>query len=299
MPNVDTCVRLCEEAICVENHNDITDRIFSLSYRNKVIIFRNKTRDEIYDSISNYKRVIRTAIIDRFSSFGLDENRITIEHGNSNNRVGADLFFTLPNGDIVDIEVKFGSHTDKAIGMDSFTRIFGTDCFSNSLNLETRRMWLRRYIDDRSNLKQYILRNDTLNEAVSKFNDHIDNQDYSLTPSQQQFMENLVINNSGGTNISNNHYLRFNILGNNMSDMETIQTGIGRWLVDRVNAVVNETDRVNIYTKNHSSSVHVKYVLNWKNNYKHNNESLQAKLGFGSPSWNVWVTVEIITISNQ
>lgn len=291
MPNVDECVRLCENAL-VEDL-ELNSRLISrLDSNLRVHLFRNKDVYFIQKSLSNSKRVIQQKIIDSFYS-DFSVNEIKLIKGSKNNKEGADLIHILPSGEIVEIEVKFGQATDKNIGMEQFNNIFGTSVFQDNLNLNARKYLFSKFLQHENVSKHTQELNSILNDVIFEFNQHLEDIGYKLDSSRQNYMENLIINNSGSNQKTNSHFLKFIIKGETMRDVDNLPVGIGTWLIDKVHLIDSNVKRVNVYIKNHHTKIMIKYVLNWKNNYKYNGKSYPAKLGFGTPNWNVWIKVEI------
>ena len=133
-----------------------------------------------------------------------------------------------------------------------------------------------------------------INNAIKVFNKHIELQDSTLTSDQQKYMEQEIINNSGNS-LKNykDYYLKFTLTGINFSDTKQIQTGKGYWIVQKAKTLNEDTRRANIFVFNPETNTRIKYTLNWKNNYKSKSVKFPAKLGFGSSSWNVWISVEV------
>lgn len=291
MPDVDMCVRLCENAL-VEGLELNSSLISELDQGQRVHLFRNKRLDFIQNTLRNSKRVIEQKILDSFYS-DVKIKEIKLQKGSNNNKEGADLFHILPNGDIVEIEVKFGQATDKNIGMEQFKNIFGSSVFQDNLNLDTRKKLFSKFLEHNNESIHNKNLFNILNDSIQKFNQHLEDINYKLDSTKQNYMENLIINNSGSDERTYNHFLKFIIKGDSMRDVDNLPTGIGSWLIDKVNFIDSNIRRVNVFVKNHETKIMIKYVLNWKNNYKYNGISYSAKLGFGTPNWNVWIKVEI------
>jgi len=291
MPDVDYCVRLCEDAL-IENLELNSKKIFELYDLNKVSLFRNKDIKFVENTLRNSKRVIETKIIDVFYD-GKKNFDIKLEKSSNDNKKGADLFHILPNNKIVDIEVKFGQETDKNIGMAQFSKIFSTNIFADNLDVNQRKVWLQDFLITNNQLDQFEKLNIILNDSINHFNIHINEKNYLLTKEEQRYMEDLLFNNSGSISHDENYFIKFIIKGDTMRDVDNLPTNKGSWLIDEIRKIDSQNKRVNLFVKNHDTKIMIKFVLNWKNNYKYNGQSFPAKLGFGSPNWNVWINVEI------
>ena len=300
MPNVDSCVREAEAGLC-SNHFEHALHISRLSNNLRVQIFRNKSVEEIDKILQQCSETVRACIIDKFyddSKEKISIDDIIIASSSNNNRDGADLIHVLPDKKIISIEVKFGAQTDRNIGMQVFEKIFSSHVFTNALSINNRRAWLSKFDRDSNEENQFNRLQNALNEAIDIFNIEQKNKNFKLTQTEQKYMENIIINASGSSDFLNkyDYYLKFVLDGEDFNSFSRIITGVGSWIVQSVNKLSDNIKRVNVFVNNYDTNTQIKYTLNWKNNYKYNGKSLMAKLGFGSPSWNVWITVEITTL---
>ena len=300
MPNVDSCVREAEAGLCEERQTHAS-RIAAISNSLRVMVFRFKSAQEIDNILQRCSETVKACIIDKFynglkNKISIDE--IVLKPSSDDNKEGADLVHVLPNGEQVSIEVKFGVKTDRNIGMKTFIKIFGSQVFKEALSTQNRKLWLSLFDKDNSEENQLNRLHNILNIAVDKFNAEQRSKNFKLTQAEQAYMEEEIINTSGGANVSKkyDHYLKFVLNGEDFSSFSHLTTGIGSWIVQSVNRLSDDVKRVSVFVNNYDTNVQIKYVLNWKNNYPHNGEALTAKLGFGCPSWNVWITVEITTL---
>lgn len=296
MANVDLCVRYSEKALTGNELKKYSSLIYNLPNEEKLHLFRSKTEEQIEALLYDSKRIIKERINEIFYDSLMNYEDIKLEESSNDNKVGADLFHILENNEKIEIEVKYGGSTDKNIGMKSFEQIFGTSIYTVSLNPKVRKEWFNHFQKTLSEEQQYKLLFSKLNEATDIFNDHIKKKNYLLTPDEQKFMENLIINNSGDSLTTAEHYLRFDIKGEGLENIDNYRTGIGRWHIEKVKKIDGDIIRTNVFIRNFESSLMIKFVLNWKNNYKHEGNSYPAKLGFGSPNWNVWITIDIVQI---
>ena len=295
MPNVDKCVRECEAGLC-GNTRKSAQSINNIKNNERVLVLRNKPTDWIYEFLKNGQKVIKSKIKqDFYTNSDITTESITLLPSSNNNKLGADLLHILPNGESIDIEVKFGEETNKNIGQEVFSKIFGTNCFAEELSVISRRQmpntFLEQNQDEGPQLNRLFAK---INNAIKVFNKHIELQDSTLTSDQQKYMEQEIINNSGNS-LKNykDYYLKFTLTGINFSDTKQIQTGKGYWIVQKAKTLNEDTRRANIFVFNPETNTRIKYTLNWKNNYKSKSVKFPAKLGFGSSSWNVWISVEV------
>lgn len=291
MPNVDSCVRAAEAGLCKDSAIH-AGHIASISNGLRVKVFRDKSEQEIDSILKRCSDTIKKCIIDKF--YGGVPGDILLEPSSDDNKDGADLIHVLPNKEKISIEVKFGAQTDRNIGMKSFIKIFGSTVFKEALSTKIRRAWLSCFDKDNSEENQFKRLHDALNIAVDKFNEEQKSKGYKLTPAEQAYMEKEIINASGGANVARkyDHYLKFILDGEDFSSFAHLTTGVGEWVVQPVKKLSADVKRVNIFVKNSTTKMQIKYVLNWKNNYKRKGKPpLMAKLGFGCPNWNVWIDV--------
>lgn len=293
MADVDQCVRECEAALCdgVELH---AKNIFRLPAFQKVRLLRDKTEQQIITILENCKQTIQIQIATEFYGNRIAFGDVKLEKSSNNNRDGADVFHQLPNGKTIDIEVKFGAETNKAIGMAQFRQIFGTDIFTEALNPVQRRAWVALYQQNPNPDSQMNRLVENLNTAIDRFNELNFGKNYTLTPGEQLAMEAVIINNSGDNRRQSDHYLKFIVEGTSFRDLKKLPTGLGTWTILRVNKLDVKTKRLNVFVINQTTKLQIKYTLNWKNNYQIPGiGKVSAKLGFGAPSWNVWVEAEL------
>ncbi len=250
--------------------------------------------------LKNCKKSIQVKITNTFY-VGTHYNEIILSKGSNDNKIGADLYHSLPDGQTVEIEVKFGLETNKQIGMLQFERIFGTDVFTKAIDLLTRKNWVAEFVDnDFDESLQYSRLVLSLNSATHSFNKISAGKNYTLTKVEQDYMESLIMNNSGNSYKTRDHYLKFVIEGDDMRNIKELPTGLGYWNIDEVKNLTEYVKRVNIFVINKTTNIQIKYTLNWKNNYKISGRGkVSAKLGFGSPSWNVWVSVDVSEIESR
>jgi len=293
MANVDKCVRECEEAICNDLHKH-ADNISRIPSNEQLLIFRDKNTEKIEMILKNCKETLQNHIIYKFYDNKLPIAKIIFKPSSNNNKEGADVLHILPNGRIIDIEIKFGNATDKAIGMAQFADMFGTEIFSDILNVNERKKWVYDYVGNKNNAAQIYNLSQILNNAIIDFNNFNKTKSYILTNSEQLKLESVLINNSGDARRISDYYLKFKIDKDNLREVKEIPIGIGSWVIGEVKQLDISNKRVNIFLTNRTTNVHIKLTLNWKKSYKISSiGKVPAKLGFGSQSWNVWEDVEI------
>lgn len=266
MANVDECVRLCEAALCSKLKEN-AEGIYKLPNTKKVLIFRNKGLSEIINILENCKETIQISLLNEFYQGELSNKKISfkdliLKKSSDNNKKGADLFHILPNGNIVDIEVKFGQKTDKAIGMKVFNEIFGNNIFSDILSSTQRVKWKKEFLINRDEVKQINKLHNILNKGIEKFNNFNQNKNFTLSKKEQKFMEDLIINNSGDIHNKVNHYLRFIIKDNDFENIKKLPTGVGEWNILKVKKIEKDIKRMNVFVINRTTNLQIKYTLN-------------------------------------
>ena len=291
MADVDRCIRYAEAGLCgnVEaNARGIVGLPDNL--RNKV--FRGKNFEEIKAMLIKYSVDIKKIISDQYN---IDESKIKLEQESNNNREGADLYCKILDKRLI-IEVKFGSFTDKAPGMESIEKIFGSKVFTETLSLEKREIWTNLVIREYPNMeKQFRRMVESLNLAIDELNSQLKEQDFILSKEQQEYLEQLILNNSGDAKSKTEDYLRVEVKndGSGFKKAIPVRSGVGEWRVEKIKHLdlLDEKSRVNIFVENDKTSVLIKFTLNNKNN-KHLKEpeiTIESKYMVNSPSWNVWV----------
>lgn len=283
MPDVDQCVRYAEHALC-GNSLEMSRKIFELDDDIKVKIFQNKDPEEINTIINNASSEIKKFIVDKFYNGELRD--IVLYPASRNNKEGSDLYHMVNNQQRIDIEVKFGAKTDRNIGKDRFVEFFGSSVFSEALALEIRGGWVKQYIQERDSQKQFERLFSSLNKAIEKFNLNLPRQ---LEKSKQEIMEQEIMQSVGGVDNRVNLF-KFNITNDGCKYIKSFPTSEGTWTILKVHYLDDTVKRVNVFVYNETTNVQIKFVLNWKNNYDIPGiGKVQAKLGFGSFNWNVWV----------
>jgi len=289
MPNVDNCVRYAEAALS-SDETHYADLICDLDEQQKVNVFKNKSREEVRNILLSCRDAIKQCLNNKFYNGTGNSDDFILSSASNNNKKGADLYHILPNGEKVDIEVKFGLKTDRNIGMRAFKRIFNFNPFSAALSAPNRKKWISLYQQDASEGNQYDRLFAALNEAIESFNQAQQQINYVLPQEQQNFMEDFIINNVGGTNNKSRNILKFLLDGNTFRNFRQVSTQTGSWHILPVKKLSSEVKRVNIIIFNPTTNVQIRYTLNWKNNYHvPGRGEVSAKLGFGTPNWNVWV----------
>lgn len=291
MANVDLCTRYAEEGLCFKTEEN-AEKIANLPIEIQNIIFRNKTALEITQMLNRFSNTIRATISEKY-----DFECVDLFPSSNDNRDGADLFCIHPETkEKITIEVKFGSYTDKAVGMVNFAKIFGTDIFSVALSIQARRMWSNLVGKEYANLAPQLTRlSETLNAAAESFNQTMSEKNYTLSPSEQAYMEDYLINNSGSYESKTENYLRFGTSpdGKKILLATPIQKGAGEWRVEPIEPLdftTNPKARINVFLTNSETKTSIKFVLNNKNNFKLTPTiKIPSKYMLNSPSWNVWI----------
>ncbi|OYX42408.1 hypothetical protein B7Y94_03440 [Candidatus Saccharibacteria bacterium 32-49-12] len=296
MANVDQCVRYCELAMC-EDMALYSDMITQIPDLNRVVALRGKNRQQIIDLLTNCRKTVQIDIVNLYYSDGINYTDITFTSDSTNNRDGADIIHTLPSGQAISIELKFGQKTDRAIGMVTFENIFGASHFTEALSVNTRKGWIQGYVNQPDVSQQKYRLETTLNRAIDGFNQYYDDRNRRLSESAQEYMERVIINNTGDGSKDSTHLLRYIVEGDQFREIKRIPTGHGYWMVKPVKPLGPGVSRVTIFVYNSTTNVQIKFLLNWKNNYKlPNGDKVSAKLGLGSPSWNVWIEVDASSV---
>lgn len=299
--NVDQCTRYAEAAMCGQRDFYARQIAAISSEKQKAKVFRNKTSSQVESILVRLSEEIRKSIIGKYyrNSPGTRIEDVVLTQSSDDNRAGADLFHDW-NGVPIAIEVKFGAETSRNIGMDTFDRIFGTDVFSVATSRMIRKEWERLFLDDgRDEQRQLERLWRAINGAIDKFNAFNENRGFVLPEQNQMYMEDTILNTTGDGSFRG-EFMKFVLDGNDFSDFKRIPTRIGTWTIDRTERIDGcDIVRCNVFVRNYDTNVEIKYVLNWKNNYPLNGnraDKVPAKLGLGSPSWNVWVEVEVTSI---
>lgn len=300
--NVDECVRYAEAAMCGDCEKYACKIASILDENTKVRIFRGKCQQEIQAILKRLADQIRKMILckyyDNVLEFSYED--LILHKSSNDNKKGADLYHEhLKTHEKIDVEVKFGEKTDRNIGMKLFKDIFACDAFDKALSLPQRKEWETLFSYDRDEHKQLERLWQRLNKAINEFNGVQRANNFILPESQQALMEARILNATGRGDF-HGKFLKVELDGDEFEDLKTIPTGIGKWIVEEVMPIDGvSVTRCNVFTRNYDTNVQIKYVLNWKNNYrlkKSPHDKVSAKLGLGSSSWNVWVDVFVTKI---
>ena len=292
MADVDMCVRLCELAMCADVAT-YAEKISEIPDSKRVLVLRGKDWTQITEILENCKNVVQLDIVNIYYDSNTSYRDIKFTSGSANNRDGADIIHTLSSGLDIHIELKFGKKTDRAIGKQTFEKIFENSFFTDALDSSILSGWRTQYITERDEDRQRLRLISTLNQAIERFNSYYDQLNRKLSAPAQMLLEQAIINNTGDGSKDSARLLRYIIDGQDFRQIKRIPTGVGVWTVDEVKPLGEGVSRVTIFVRNLTTNVKVKLVLNWKNSYKFvSGEKASAKLGLGPSSWNVWVAVD-------
>ena len=290
MADVDKCTRCAEDGLCGDARKNAL-KISSINDNLRNLIFRGKNATQIERMLVSFSAKIKKVVSDKF---GFDCDRLYAS--SNNNKDGADLYAKSPSGKMITIEVKFGSYTDKAAGMEAFSKIFGTDIFSDALSNAKRKSWQKMVLSEYPNLSLQLKRTtDALNAAVVDFNKLIAKSNYKMSLESQGYMEEYLLNNSGSRSSHTDSYIRFEVAkdGSDINDVALVEKGRGLWRVKKVLPMDShdEKARINIFAYNDETNLEIKFTLNNKNDLHlpSSGIKIRSKYMLNSPSWNVWI----------
>lgn len=297
MANVDQCVRWAEEGLC-GNEAECATKIAALPEAEKVKIFHEKSGTEVEGLLRKFRQDIIGELQREYNV--ATAKAVQLVPSSNNNRVGADVVGFVDGVARVNIEVKFGSKTDHAMGAEKFREFFGIDPYSLAVSRERRCEWRNNYVEEwRRGLgddAQRLRLTEALNMATKEFNSYMSANNYVLPALGADSMERYLLNNSGADN-DGLDYMLFDAHPKKlrMERQEIRPTGRGIWKVQSkdVGLIGTGKRRIDIVLVNEETKIAIKFVFNFKNSYKIHvdGETIKAaaKLGLGSPSWNVWV----------
>ncbi len=270
--DVSLCSKLCEQFFVTQNYG-IVDKINELSDENRLRCLRNKSRDKIYSILSGYFQDLK-------EDFGMYDS---IENSSISNRDYADIVI-MSNGKRYDCELKFGAETNSNIGLESFKNLFP---FDFSIPIEVRNDWFNKiYLQNQKTEYDWLCyKLGYYNKLINDFNSIYGN--IKLSGSQIDYL-GKIINSSGSTNSNCVNYVKYVLKRNHLVRKNAVPMS-GNWKVLIVPDLLNiYKSRVNISLTN--NEYNVKFILNWKNTYERNGVRIKAKYGFGTPSFNVFIT---------
>ncbi|MDO5475299.1 MAG: hypothetical protein Q4F61_02850 [Candidatus Saccharibacteria bacterium] len=290
MANVDRCTRYAEAGLC-GNTRDNALKITRLDDSIRNLIFRGKDVNQIEAMLCNFSDKIKKVVSEKF---GFECKKLS--ESSNNNKDGADLYTILPSGKRLVIEVKFGAYTDKAPGMGSFSKIFGTSVFTEALSNSRRKAWIEMIKLEYPDLsKQWMRTINTLNQAATEFNKMMAKNNHKLSKESQEFMEDYLLNNSGDYASHTDNYIRFEVSkdGKDIDDVMLVKKGGGTWYVEDI-ALMDQSDkkpRINIIIHNDTTNLLIKFTLNNKNSLHLKNPpiTVRSKYMVNPPSFNAWI----------
>jgi len=276
--NVYACTKHAEMALVNLDQCHIL-AISKLPDNNRCEIFKNKSYDEIMEILILYRAFIIKTINEKFGC-GI----VTITKSSNDNKIGADLICVC-NGNVINVEVKFGNETSSAIGMKVFSDIFETTLFTTMLDLRhVRRLWHRMFINEGYNEELQLARLYSAQIDYGKqFNEQFAGK--ILGNDTVDFIEQNIINNSGSSAYKCENYLKFGIVDDEFAIIDFQYFRGRKWTIMPIN--IDDEKRINVRIESDANEV-VTFILNWKNNYNlRGHGKFASKLGLGSPSWNV------------
>ncbi|WP_029513791.1 hypothetical protein [Mycoplasmopsis primatum] len=220
----------------------------------------------------------------------LCDEEITLNEDSTDNKKGADLVVVDNKLDtIARIELKFGNETIRNIGNKTMSYLFTLSNSAQSFD--------SLFSDISKSQRSFVLQNNLLPNDDEK----IDQNLKKLLSDKLASISDIKVNDERidqllktTGNIKENVgekifkvKISYNDDINKSIKMVELPNSTGIWKIQNI-SLAPKSSRLQIIISNESISV--KFLLNWKNNYKFNGLKYAARLGLGSSSWNVWVS---------
>ena len=300
MANVDKATRILNcvllDTFSVKNEfekQNICERFFSLPNNEKPITYRNRTLNEINAFFSNLNIELKKVIS---TNYGCKLEEIKILEDSKDNKIGADLIVNFSKNKKIEthrIELKFGAKTDKNIGNSEMNQIF--EISDSSVNFTNKfseiKNQQRKFIDNQKNESLEALYSNLEKLLVERsifFNNLLDKKKIKLN--QDRLIQTMTTSGA----VKNKQYME-NMLTIRIDYCDIVSAGFkiikkpnlsGEWKIKSIQKQ-QESNRIEIRVANENKVI--KFLLNWKNNYKYKNKKYPALAGLGSSSWNVWI----------
>lgn len=258
--NVSTTTTLCEKALCDDyDIDDISDTISAIDDSQRVVALRGLNNQEIKETLQEWKDDMIQLISEKLDIDSSDI--VSVNTGNSTgNSSASDLVIGLSNNDKVNVETKFGSSTNSAIGISRMNTVLsGENCFQ--VNKEDKKKLVELYLNNPQEASTYLTK--IQEEYIKDFNSkNVDIDSQSLTD---------IITSSGSQGNSNNtsNYIvvNFKLDNNGAYATETPLTinNEDKWNVTAELGESGNNSRVNYIFTSDDGQKRIKMTYNNKN----------------------------------
>ena len=292
MPDVDEAVRLLTKACTTDFYNrNITSKravinaFLNLSEDNRPVITRKKTNSQIEEF---FKRLYPNLSKIISKHFGHDV--LLLKEDSKNNRKGSDLIATINyNGRIEEerIELKFGQETLRAIGLETFDKIFPID--------KNKGFYAKAFAKVKENQRAFAKRNkgkvDLLISNLEKQLLPIINKSNELAENgclQINSKEIAILLSSTGSIDSKQPLViptKLNVGWKSIKVSEKLDL-TGDWKITEISPSKEKGARINFIVTN--GRVEAKFLLHWKNDMVFDGFKYPSRTGINTYCFNVW-----------
>lgn len=293
MPNVDTSVRLLTRACTTDFYNSSSEEkqnlireFLLLPQDNIVTALRGKSSSQITTYILNLYDKVKDAIEETFET-----DVIKLFEDSKDNKKGSDLIAVIKYGGSVSnekIELKFGQETLRAIGIETFDKIFVVD-YENGFFTETFKKVKdnqRAFADSYPGRFDDMIKNLAIQLApiIKKANSLYELGKLSID-SKEMFCQ---LSGTGSINDINDLVIptKFFIGWKEIKATEKLDLS-GNWTIKEISPSEEKGARINFIATN--GKTEAKFLLHWKNDMVYEGIKYPAKTGINSYCFNVWI----------
>lgn len=248
------------------------------------------------DSIEKYFNELNMAITKSIKQNLEIKDFILTEDGNDN-RIGADLnIISMEDSRLVrKVELKFGSETNRNIGNNTMDKIFKIVDSSKTFTsiFQKIRIKQQEFVDSNQNATDLLIDNNLkqiLKSIVIYLRKLLEDKKILI---DSAMMAQLLVTTGSLENLSDQESMIKLSVGYNKDINKAVNildtpNVHGNWKISTIEMAPSST-RIVIWVEN--NFIKTKFLLNWKNNKTYNGIKYSAKLGLGSVSWNVWISL--------
>ena len=292
MPDVDEAVRKLTEACTTDFYNQsnafkrvLIDAFCRIPDKNRPLFTRGKTNSQIEGLFNRLYIDVKKKISEYFG-----REVLFLKEDSKNNKKGSDLIATIRYGGYTKderIELKFGQETLKAIGLESFDKIFMVD--------SDRHYFETIFTIVKEKQREFALQN---RGKVDLLIANLERQLYHVIKGCNEKVRHGSLNinswemakqlSSTGSVRSGEPLIiptKFKIGWNSITVSEKLDLS-GIWKITEISPSKEKGARINFIATN--GKVETKFLLHWKNDMVFDGFKYPARTGINSYCFNVW-----------
>ena len=295
---VDNAVRMLTEA-CTDDFakkdvfykQTFISKFMAIDDSEKPKAFRNKSKKQTEERILNLNAKLKEIL----SKICLYSEIIEIKQDSNDNKIGGDIIVTLLYSSRTEkkvVELKFGSKTDRNIGLGTFDMVFPVlnqkNYFQNKIASIKRGQ--RKCVDEHNGNIEVAIKNlqNQLEDWKKELNEMIENG--SIAINSDMMYKVLSTTGSVVNNTEAEIFKAVKITFKRMREIEILDCS-GSWkITDIVTSSKTDVARIHFIASNGKNKV--RFTLNNKNNDEYKGNKYPSKSGIGSYSFNVWISKE-------